>query len=335
MNILITGAAGFIGFHVASALRQAGHRVFGLDNLNAYYDVRLKYARLEQLGVRKEGLVEGKGVDGHSGFTFYYLDLVDRANLNTLFEEIRPDIVVHLAAQAGVRHSIYHPQSYIDSNVQGFFNILEACRRYPVSHLVYASSSSVYGDNPGRAFRETDPTSQPVSLYGASKKIGEVLAYSYVALYKIPSTGLRFFTVYGPWGRPDMAYYKFAGRILNEQPIEVYNDGKMERDFTYIDDIVKGIIALLDHPPTSNDLHRIVNIGRSQPVSLLDFIGLLEKNLGKKAIMQFLPMQPGDIPSTWADTSALKAITGYEPTTTLDEGIRTFVNWYKSYHDIP
>lgn len=250
MKILVTGAAGFIGFHMSKALIAEGHEVYGLDNLNAYYDVRLKYARLEQLGISKDDLIQGKAMPGASGFTFYYLDIIDSASLSALFADVRPEVVIHLAAQAGVRHSIYHPQSYMDSNVQGFFNILEACRRYPVSHLVYASSSSVYGANAEIPFKESDRTNKPMSLYGATKKAGEILAHSYVALYKIPSTGLRFFTVYGPWGRPDMAYFKFADQITHDQPIEVYNDGNMERDFTYVDDIVNGISALIHHPPT-------------------------------------------------------------------------------------
>ena len=336
VKILVTGAAGFIGFHMSKALIAEGHEVYGLDNLNAYYDVRLKYARLEQLGISKDNLIQGKAMNGSSGFTFYYLDIIDSSSLSALFADVRPEVVIHLAAQAGVRHSIYHPQSYMDSNVQGFFNILEACRRYPVSHLVYASSSSVYGANAEIPFKESDRTNKPMSLYGATKKAGEILAHSYVALYKIPATGLRFFTVYGPWGRPDMAYFKFADQIMHGQPIEVYNDGNMERDFTYVADIVNGISALIHHPPTeaSGELHRIVNIGRSSPVNLLAFIETLEKYLGKEAKKNFLPIQPGDVPSTWADTTELKKLTGYQPTTDLEEGIRKFVAWYKTYQGI-
>ena len=335
MKILVTGAAGFIGFHMSKALVAEGHEVYGLDNLNAYYDVRLKYARLQQLGVGMDNLIQGKAIAGTKGFTFYYLDLIDGANIMALFADLRPDVVIHLAAQAGVRHSIYHPQSYLDSNIQGFFNILEACRRNPVKHLVYASSSSVYGSNTDIPFKESDRTNRPVSLYGATKKAGEILAHSYVELYKIPSTGLRFFTVYGPWGRPDMAYYKFADQIMHDDTIDVYNQGMMERDFTYIDDIINGILALIHQPPENEDLHRIFNIGRSRPVNLLVFIELLEKHLGKEARKIFLPIQPGDVPSTWADTTALKELTGYAPVTDLDEGIRKFVAWYKSYKDIP
>lgn len=336
VKILVTGAAGFIGFHMCKALLHDGHEVYGLDNLNAYYDVRLKYARLKELGIRRDDLVQGKAIAGECGFVFYYLDLLDGVNLNALFQSVKPDIVIHLAAQAGVRHSIHHPQSFIDSNIQGFFNILEACRRFPVQHMVYASSSSVYGSNEEIPFRESSPTHQPISLYGATKKAGEILAHSYVSLYKIPSTGLRFFTVYGPWGRPDMAYYKFADHIMSGKAIDVYNNGDMSRDFTYIDDIINGIKALINHPPSAADqLHRIVNIGRSKPVNLLEFIELLEKYMGKKAEKNFMPMQQGDVPSTWADTSVLTRLTGYKPTTQLEDGIRSFVAWYWTYRGLP
>ena len=333
MKILVTGAAGFIGFHMCKALIADGHDVYGLDNLNAYYDVRLKYSRLEKLGIKKRNLIEGKSIAGRKGFTFFFLDLLDGANLSGLFSDIRPEIVIHLAAQAGVRHSIHHPQSFIDSNVQGFFNVLEACRRFPVDHLVYASSSSVYGSNTKIPFRESDHTNHPVSLYGATKKAGEVIAHSYASLYKIPTTGLRFFTVYGPWGRPDMAYYKFADLIMQDEAIDVYNDGHMERDFTFVDDITHGIQGLIEHPPAAEgELHRIINIGRSQPVNLLTFIETLEKHLGKVANKHYMPIQSGDVPSTWADTTALQEITGYAPSVDLEEGIRKFVDWYTSYH---
>lgn len=336
MRILVTGAAGFIGFHMCRALIAEGHEVIGLDNINGYYDVRLKHSRLELLGIQTNKLVQGKSSTGDKGFVFYYLDILNVSLLTDLFEKVRPQVVIHLAAQAGVRHSIDNPQSFIDSNIQGFFNILEACRRYPVEHLVYASSSSVYGSNADIPFKESDRTSHPVSLYGATKKAGEVLAHSYVALYKIPSTGLRFFTVYGPWGRPDMAYFKFAEQIMKGETIDVYNNGEMERDFTYVDDIIDGISALIHHPPSreSGDLHRIVNIGRNHPVKLLEFIELLEKHLGKEAKKNYLPIQPGDVLATWADSSALKKLTGYAPSTDLDDGIRQFVEWYKSYYRI-
>lgn len=333
MRILVTGAAGFIGFHLSQALLAEGHAVIGLDNLTAYYDVNLKYARLRELGIDRQDLVEGRGVDGLPGFTFVYQDLTDAGNLISLFVNQQPEIVVHLAAQAGVRHSIHHPQSFVDSNLTGFFNLLEACRRYPVRHLLYASSSSVYGANAKIPFSESDRTDQPLSLYGATKKANEVLAHAYVELYGIPSTGLRFFTVYGPWGRPDMAYYKFAQHILEGKPIEVYNQGAMSRDFTYIDDIVLGILGLIDLPPqgANRKLHRILNIGRSHPVNLMEFILLLEKYLGREAEKRFLEMQPGDVPGTWADTTALTALTGYAPSTDLETGIRRFVDWFTRY----
>ncbi|MEP6645803.1 MAG: NAD-dependent epimerase/dehydratase family protein [Saprospiraceae bacterium] len=336
MKILVTGAAGFIGYHMCEALLAEGHSVSGLDNINSYYDQNLKYDRLNNLGIQKENIANGKAIIGKNGFTFYLLDLLQTDELNEIISLLKPDAIIHLAAQAGVRHSIDQPQSFIDSNVQGFFNVLEACRNNPVGHLIYASSSSVYGTNAEIPFRESARTDHPISLYGATKKAGEVLAHSYVELYKIPATGLRFFTVYGPWGRPDMAYYKFANQITRGDSIEVYNDGDMSRDFTYVDDIVQGIQALIQYPPSSSDgaPHRILNIGRSSPVNLLQFIETLEKYLGRKAIKKFGPMQQGDIPSTWADTTALNKLTGYSPTTDLDEGIRNFVGWYKSYHHI-
>ncbi len=336
MKVLVTGAAGFIGFHMCEALMTEGHKVHGLDNLNTYYDQSLKLARLNILGINTGDLTTGKQYEGKAGFTFHYLDLLEAEAFNTLVSEVRPEIIIHLAAQAGVRHSIRHPQSFIDSNIQGFFNILEACRNYPVRHLIYASSSSVYGTNTEIPFKESAQTDHPISLYGATKKAGEVLAHSYVELYAIPATGLRFFTVYGPWGRPDMAYFKFAHQIINGDTIEVYNQGDMSRDFTYIDDIINGIKALIQYPPSSSSgtSHRILNIGRSSPVSLLAFIETLEKYLERKALKEFLPLQQGDILSTWADTQALQELTGYAPTTNLDEGIRKFVDWYKSYHRI-
>jgi len=336
MRILVTGAAGFIGYHLCRTLLDQGHEVVGLDNLNAYYDVNLKYARLRELGIEQEDLVEGRALAGKKGFTFYYQDLTDAANLLGLFADRRPEVVVQLAAQAGVRHSIHHPQSFIDSNLTGFFNVLEACRRFPVRHLLYASSSSVYGANAKIPFSETDRTDQPLSLYGATKKAGEVLAHSYAELYGIPMTGLRFFTVYGPWGRPDMAYYKFAAHIVDGRSIDIYNNGDMSRDFTYVDDIIQGITALIDLPPqgVKGQLHRILNIGRSQPVNLMEFVELLEKHLGREARKHYLSMQPGDVPTTWADTGALSALTGYAPSTDLETGIRTFVGWFTRYHGL-
>ncbi len=336
MKVLVTGAAGFIGFHMCEGLLADGYTVYGLDNLNAYYEQSLKLSRLNILGIDSDELAPGNVYKGKERFTFLYQDLLDAEAFNALVSAIRPEIIIHLAAQAGVRHSIRHPQSFIDSNIQGFFNVLEACRNYPVRHLIYASSSSVYGTNTEIPFKESSQTDHPISLYGATKKAGEVLAHSYVELYKIPATGLRFFTVYGPWGRPDMAYYKFAHQIIAGDTIEVYNQGDMSRDFTYIDDIINGIHALMDHPPSLSSVipHRILNIGRSSPVNLLTFIETLEKYLERKAVKKFMPLQQGDIPSTWADTYALQHLTGYAPTTDLDEGIRKFVEWYKVYHRI-
>ncbi|MEP6794999.1 MAG: NAD-dependent epimerase/dehydratase family protein [Saprospiraceae bacterium] len=336
MKVLVTGAAGFIGFHMSEALLADGHKVHGLDNLNDYYDQSLKRSRLKNLGINTEDLTFGNVYEGSERFTFHYQDLLDAEEFNTLVSEIKPEIIIHLAAQAGVRHSIRHPQSFIDSNIQGFFNVLEACRKYPVKHLVYASSSSVYGTNTEIPFKESAQTDHPISLYGATKKAGEVLAHSYVELYDIPATGLRFFTVYGPWGRPDMAYFKFADQIINGDTIEVYNQGDMSRDFTYVDDIINGIKALIQYPPSSSTgaSHRILNIARSNPVNLLNFIETLEKYMGRKAVKEFMPLQQGDITSTWADTKALRDLTGYAPDTDLDEGIRKFVDWYKSYHRI-
>jgi len=334
VKIFVTGAAGFIGFHLCKSLLAQGHEVHGIDNINHYYDPALKHARLLELGISQpESGSDSKGVDH---FAFHFLDLMEGEKLMALFAKERPEVVIHLAAQAGVRHSITEPQSFIDSNIQGFFNVLECVRKHPVMHLLYASSSSVYGSNSETPFRESARTNQPVSLYGATKKAGEVIAHSYVELYKIPATGLRFFTVYGPWGRPDMAYYKFADLITQGKTIDVYNDGQMQRDFTYVDDIVEGIISLIDYPPsrTMDTPHRILNIGRSSPVNLLAFIELLEENIGKKANKNYLPMQIGEIETTYADTSALRELTGYSPSTDLEEGIRKFASWYKSYHGI-
>ncbi len=321
MKILVTGAAGFIGYHLCKALLSENHEVYGLDNLNSYYDVKLKEARLADLE--------------NEHFTFHKLDLTEAENLFEVIGEIRPDILVHLAAQAGVRHSIRHPQSFIDSNIQGFFNILEACRKFPVQHFVYASSSSVYGSNSPIPFRESARTNQPVSLYGATKKASEVLTHSYAELYRIPSTGLRFFTVYGPWGRPDMAYYKFANQIIRGETIEIYNEGRMERDFTYVDDIIKGVMSILAIPPQQeSSWHRILNIGRGHPVNLMEFVQILEKYLRHTAEKKYLPLQEGELERTWADPGELQKLSGYSPSTDLDEGIRNFVLWYKSYHGI-
>ncbi len=319
-NILITGAAGFIGYHMANRLLDSGHKVVGLDNLNHYYDVSLKQARLEKLTERE-------------GFLFYKQDLNDRQELEAIFTKHRPQMVIHLAAQAGVRYSLDHPFEYVDSNVEGFLSILEACRSHPVEHLLYASSSSIYGGKSEVPFREDMNVDKPVSLYAATKKADELMAYTYSHLYGIPSTGLRFFTVYGPWGRPDMAYFKFARRIMAGETIDVYNHGDMQRDFTYIDDITEAIEKLLAIPPNGEKAvpHEIFNIGNSHPENLMDFIGILESELGREATKNLLPMQAGDVPVTYADVSKLEEAIGYRPTTSLEEGLRRFTDWFIPY----
>ncbi|MDD2711643.1 MAG: NAD-dependent epimerase [Simplicispira sp.] len=325
MHILVTGAAGFIGFHVAQRLLARGDQVLGLDNLNDYYDPALKRARLQQL-------------QGVAGFRFVQGDLADRAAMAALFQAQRFDCVIHLAAQAGVRYSITHPNAYLDSNLTGFGHILEGCRAQGVGHLVYASSSSVYGGNTKMPFAETDAVDHPVSLYAASKKANELMAHAYSHLYGFATTGLRFFTVYGPWGRPDMAYYLFARAILAGEPIAVFNHGDMKRDFTYIDDITEGVVRVVDRPATPLAAgaapYRVFNIGNSEPVQLLDFIGCLEQALGKTAIRQLLPMQAGDVPATYASTQALQEWVGFAPSTPLAEGIGRFVHWYRAYYGV-
>jgi len=333
MKVLVTGAAGFIGMHVVQRLCARGDTVVGIDNLNDYYPVALKEARLRELAPL-------------GNFRFERLDVADGSGLMALFERERFDGVVHLAAQAGVRYSIQNPQAYGEANLAGFLNMLEACRHHPVAHLVYASSSSVYGGNQKQPFSEADPVDHPVSLYAATKKANELMAHAYSHLYKIPTTGLRFFTVYGPWGRPDMAYFSFTRDILAGTPIQVFNQGRMLRDFTYIDDIVDGIVGVLDRPATPDDqfdgLHphpgrsqapyRVFNIGNQNPVPLADFIAAIEAATGRAAVKQLLPMQPGDVPATHADVSALTEWTGVQPSTPLDEGIGRFVRWYRAYH---
>ena len=334
MKVLVTGAAGFIGMHVVERLVARGDSVVGIDNLNAYYDPALKQARLGQLA-------------GLAAFRFEPLDIVDGPALDALFAREKFDRVVHLAAQAGVRYSIDNPRAYGDSNLAGFLNVLEACRHHPVEHLVYASSSSVYGGNAKMPFSEGDSVDHPVSLYAATKKANELMAHTYSHLYGIPTTGLRFFTVYGPWGRPDMAYFSFTRDILAGTPIAVFNDGKMMRDFTYIDDIVDGVVAVLDkpatpdadfdplapHPGRSRAPYRVFNIGNQDPVQLGDFIATIERSLGVEAVKVFKPMQPGDVVATHADVSALRAWTGVAPRTPLGEGIARFTHWYRRYHD--
>lgn len=322
-KILVTGAAGFIGFHVSQALCARGVEVLGIDNMNDYYDVTLKQARVDALS---------KCQNVH----FEKADLADEDMINRIFEKFEPDVVVNLAAQAGVRYSLDNPQAYISSNLIGFANILEGCRHYGVKHLIFASSSSVYGANTKIPFAETDRVDQPISLYAATKKSNELMAYSYAHLYGLPCTGLRFFTVYGPWGRPDMAYFKFANAICAGKPIPVFNHGDMKRDFTYIDDVVEGIVRLIDAGEGfeyKNAPHRIFNIGNNKPVQLMKMIEILQKALGKQAEIEMHPMQPGDVKETYADIDALNAAVGYQPTTDLQEGLDAFARWYKEFYD--
>ena len=323
MRILVTGTAGFIGYHVAERLLARGDQVVGLDNLNDYYDPALKRARLRRL-------------EGLPGFRFVQLDLADRAGMAELFATERFDRVIHLAAQAGVRYSITHPTAYLDSNLTGFGHVLEGCRAQDIGHLVYASSSSVYGGNTKMPFAETDTVDHPVSLYAATKKANELMAHTYSHLYGFPTTGLRFFTVYGPWGRPDMAYHLFTRAILAGETIPVFNHGDMKRDFTYIDDVVEGVLRVMDRPavaPVAGSApYRVFNIGNSKPVQLLDFIGCIERALGRTAAKRLLPMQPGDVPATYACTQALQDWVNFAPSTPLEVGVRNFVNWYREYY---
>jgi len=332
-KIFVTGAAGFIGYSVAKVMLERGDEVVGIDNLSDYYDVNLKKARLKILSA-------------FPNFTFHALDITDKENLFALFKTSAFDEGIHLAAQAGVRYSLINPQSYLDSNIIGFGNILEACRAYPVAHLVYASSSSVYGGNTKMPFSEEDPVAHPVSLYAATKRANELMAHSYAHLFHLPSTGLRFFTVYGPWGRPDMALFDFTKKILSGESITVFNHGNMKRDFTYIDDIVAGVLAVLEKPPVANPNWkddsvstsfapcRVLNIGNHHPVDLIDFIEAIEEATGKKAKMEMAPMQPGDVPATYADISRLKQLTGFTPKTAVKTGVEAFVNWYRTFYKV-
>jgi UDP-glucuronate 4-epimerase len=334
-KILVTGAAGFIGFHLSQKLCENNWKVIGLDNLNNYYDINLKMDRLNLLLSK-------------TNFKFYKTDLVDREAIKKIFEDEKFDLVVHLAAQAGVRYSIENPYSYIDSNLSGFLNILEGCRHNPIKHLIYASSSSVYGANTKMPFSVHDNVDHPVSLYAATKKANELMAHAYSNLYKIPTTGLRFFTVYGPWGRPDMALFIFTKRIAEGKPIDVYNNGKMKRDFTYVDDIVDGIIKLIPITPAPNSKwngddpdsatsfapYKLYNIGNNQPVELLRFIEVIEQKLSKKAILNLMPIQPGDVPATYADVDDLISAVGFKPNTSIEDGIAKFVDWYKDYYKV-
>ncbi|MCD8261734.1 MAG: GDP-mannose 4,6-dehydratase [Bacteroides sp.] len=330
MKILITGAAGFIGYHLAGALFAKGAEVVGLDNLNSYYDVTLKYGRLRQLGI-EEGRITSSPVKSsfYPAFRFVRMDIADKSALFTLFAEEKFDTICHLAAQAGVRYSLENPDAYIESNITGFINILEACRQYPVSHLIYASSSSVYGLNTKVPYTESDQTDAPASLYAATKKADELLCHAYSHLFKIPATGVRFFTVYGPWGRPDMAPFLFMKAILEEKPIQVFNNGAMQRDFTYIDDVVAGLEKIIFAAPPTGDLPcRVYNIGHSSPVQLMDFIRTIEEVTGKTAVKNFREMQPGDVLTTYADTTSLEKDYGYKPSISIQEGIRNFYQWY-------
>lgn len=335
MKIVLTGAAGFIGFHVARRLLASGNEVVGLDNLSDYYDPALKRARLEQLGHDPR-------------FEFIMGDVADRALLPSIFSRTRPRHVIHLAAQAGVRHSLKAPESYVDSNLVGFANMLEACRHHGIEHLTYASSSSVYGANAAMPFSPHQGADHPLSLYAATKKANEVMAHAYSHLFGLPTTGLRFFTVYGPWGRPDMALFQFTDAILHQRPIQVFNEGRMQRDFTYIDDIAEGMVRASEHvatpnpawdpqspdPATSRAPYRLYNIGSHRPVGVLDVVREIERAVGRKADIQFLPMQPGDVPATWADATVLRALTGYAPKTEVKDGIAAFVAWYREYYGI-
>jgi len=332
-RILVTGAAGFIGFHLVQRLLRHGHQVIGFDNLNDYYDVTLKNDRLAIL-------------EGMAGFSFVRGALEDRPGIEALFQGGRFDYVINLAAQAGVRYSLQNPHAYVDSNICGFLNILEGCRRTSVKHLVYASSSSVYGANAAVPFSEHHPVDHPVSLYAATKKANELMAHTYAHLFALPVTGLRFFTVYGPWGRPDMAYFSFTKAILEGRPIDVFNHGRMKRDFTYIDDVIEGIVRVVDYipcpdpfwnperpdPATSSAPYRVYNIGNNQPVELGRFIEVLEECLGKIAEKKFLPMQPGDVPLTYADVTDLADAVGFSPGTSIEDGIARFVDWYREYY---
>ncbi|AWI24448.1 NAD-dependent epimerase/dehydratase family protein [Flavobacterium pallidum] len=336
-KILVTGAAGFIGFHLVKRLLETGHDVYGIDNLNAYYDVRLKLDRLRQLGidVQEENFLRQKevGSNTHSHFKFLQLDLTDEHRLDVLFEKEQFDVVANLAAQAGVRYSIDNPKVYVQSNVVGFINILEACRQNNIKHLVYASSSSVYGNRDEVPFSENDRVDHPVSLYAATKKSNELMAHVYSHLYGLPTTGLRFFTVYGPWGRPDMAPFLFTKALFEGKPIKVFNNGDLRRDFTYIDDIIQGVTGIIDKEVSQSD-YRVFNIGNNNPEKLMDFIKFIQESSGKEAKLDFLPMQAGDVFQTYADIDQLQQYSGYKPQTSLKEGLQQFVHWYKEYYKV-
>lgn len=339
MKILVTGAAGFIGFHLTKELVGRGHAVIGLDNLNDYYDPELKLVRLGELGIDRKTI--GKQgemtlVQGSSTFQFVRMDLEDRERLPQLFKDHKIELVCNLAAQAGVRYSLENPETYVDSNIVGFLNLLECCRNHGVEHLVYASSSSVYGMNKEVPFKVTDSVDRPISLYAATKKSNELMAYTYGHLFGIRTTGLRFFTVYGPWGRPDMAMFLFTNAIMGDRPIQLFNHGEQQRDFTYIDDIVKGMVKIIEDSHTAaydpREHYHLYNIGNGKPIGLLEFVETLERTLGKKANRESVPAQPGDVKRTWADTTPLERDYGYRPDTPIDHGVAEFIAWYGAYY---
>jgi len=336
MKILVTGTAGFIGFHLANKLLEQGAEVVGIDNINNYYSTELKYARLAEAGISVEAENWNQKVfsSKNQSYSFYRMNLEDREQIDRLFQTEKFDVVCNLAAQAGVRYSIENPHAYIESNIVGFINILEACRHNKIQHLLYASSSSVYGNSAKMPLSVNDRVDNPISLYAATKKSNELMAHTYSHLYGIPTTGLRFFTVYGPWGRPDMAYFSFTKNILEEKTIRIFNHGDLYRDFTYIDDIVEGIIKILNAPPNkeSGAPYRVHNIGNSTPVKLMDFISTIENALGKEALKEYQEMQPGDVYKTFADVSELEKDFGYSPNTPLEKGIGAFVRWYQAFY---
>jgi UDP-glucuronate 4-epimerase len=350
MKVLVTGAAGFIGSFVAQKLLGRGDEVVGLDSINDYYDINVKYGRLQRAGFGVDKLEYNKLIQSETipGYKFVQMNLEDKENIDALFKAEKIDRVCNLAAQAGVRYSLINPQAYIDANIVGFINILEACRHNEVEHLAYASSSSVYGLNEAMPFSTSDNVDHPVSIYAASKKSNELMAHTYSHLFGLPTTGLRFFTVYGPWGRPDMALFLFTKAILENKPIDVFNHGKMKRDFTYIDDIVEGVVRVIDNPPKgkqdwsgqtpdpscSKAPYKIYNIGNSSPVLLMDFIDAIEKAIGKPAEKNMMPIQPGDVPATWADVTDLVEDLDYKPATTIQEGVNRFVEWYREFYKI-
>ena len=332
MKVLITGTAGFIGMHLAMRLASNGHEVVGLDNINSYYDANLKYARLSKQGIKKEEILYNKLLQGIENIRFIEIDLQDAGNLNALFAKQQFEMVINLAAQAGVRYSITNPKDYIDSNILGFYNVLEATRNFSVKNLVFASSSSVYGNSHKTPFCEEDDTDHPISFYAATKKSNELMAHTYSHLYDINITGLRFFTVYGPWGRPDMAMFMFTRNILENKPIKVFNEGNLLRDFTYIDDTITGVASIVNNYTSADKSFEIFNIGNSKPVKLLDFIHSIENVLGKKAQLEMMPMQEGDVQVTCASTKKLFEKYNYRPTTNIDEGVEKFVKWYKEFY---